>query len=90
MPKYYFKDGYEGGTPIPKVIWWYAIETNYTGPLNALKCNEWYNNDLKVFFERHPEELYNIADIDFAHRTFASNMTDEEREFYRKEIKINE
>lgn len=89
MFKYYFKNGYEGGTPIPKVMWWYMIETKDKSCLNAQKANELYNNDLRAFFERHPEELYNKVDVDFIHQTFKTNITEQDVKFFRKEIKIN-
>lgn len=90
MANYCFRDGYEGGTPIPKVMWWYMIETHDTSALNAAKANELYNNELKDFFKRHPEELHNIVNVDFIHgRTFTTNMTNEDIELFKKEIKTD-
>ena len=70
--------------PIPKVIWWYVLETHYKGILNAKKCNELYNNELKEFFKKHPEELWNKVDVNFI--DYSTNITKEEKRFYKKEI----
>ena len=70
----------ENNTPIPVVILWLYIEkygyNNYEQPLNADFCNRVFNNELKNFFERHPEE------IEF---TFVS-ILEAKKEYYKKEL----
>lgn len=85
MDRIYFKNGYEGGTPIPKVIYWYALETNHKSALNADYCNKLLNNELKEFFEKHAEELTNKIRFNWMGE---NNITKEDVEFYKKEIKI--
>ena len=72
------KDG--NNTPIPVVIFWLYIEkygyNNYEQPLNADFCNRVFNNELKDFFEKHPEE------IGF---TFVS-ILEAKKEYYKKEL----
>lgn len=86
MYKTYFKNGYEGGTPIPKVILWYAEKTKYKGVLNANYANELLNNQLKDFFDKYPEELHNIAMLSFLGQ---NNITEEEIKKYNLEILNN-
>ena len=83
----YFKNDYTGGTPIPKVILWYAIKTDYKGSLNAYYANELLNNQLKDFFDKYPEELHNIASINW---TGHNNITEEENKKYALEILVKE
>lgn len=87
MKKIHFKNEYEGGTPIPKVILWYATKTKHKGALNADYCNNLLNNQLKKFFDKYPEELYNAASLSWNGN---NNITKENEEFYNKEIKIEE
>lgn len=86
MDRIYFKNDYEGGTPIPKVIYWYARETKYKSALNADYCKKLLNNELKEFFEKHPEELTNKVQFNWMGE---NNITKEDLKFYKKEIKIN-
>ena len=46
-------------------------------PLNADLCNKWLNEDLKVFFEKYPDELYK-ADLKLVKQS--------DLELYKKEI----
>lgn len=80
----YFKNGYEGGTPIPKAMYWYAISTKYDGVLNADKCNELLNGRLKKFFEKYPQELF--EPVLFTGFWGNTNITDNDIKFYKKEI----
>lgn len=88
MEKEYFKNGYEGGTPIPKAMYWYCYETlDKNTHINADLCNKLLNNELKDFFEKYPEELKKPCTFNlFVSKT---NITDEDIEFYKSEIKIN-
>ena len=89
MNKIYFKNGYKSGTPIPKVMWWYICENfDKNTHVNAELCNELLNNELKHFFEIYPEELYKSATFSMFSNT--SNITDEDIEFYKRELKIDE
>lgn len=84
MEKIYFKNEYKSGTPIPKVIWWYALKINYKGALDADYCNNLINNELKDFFEKYPKELNNSLSM---HGNWENNITKQDEEFYNKEIK---
>ena len=56
MEKIYFKNGYEGNTPIPKAMWWYICENfDKNTHVNADICNKLLNNELKDFFEKYPK-----------------------------------
>lgn len=72
------KDG--NNTPIPVVIFWLYIEkygyNNYEQPLNADFCNRVFNNELKDFFEKHPEE------IEFT----SVSILEAKKEYYKKEL----
>lgn len=85
MERIYFKNEQEGGTPIPKVMWWYCIEKKYKRPLNADFANELLNNDLKKFFKKYTEELKKPCLFKgiFSSET---NITKEDIEFYKKEL----
>ena len=85
MEKEYFK---KGGTPIPKSMYWYCCETlDKNTHINADLCNKLLNNELKDFFEKYPKELKKACTFDlFGSKT---NITDEDIEFYKSEIKIN-
>lgn len=80
----YFKNGEEGKTPIPKIIYWYALKTNYYGALSAEYCNKVLNNELKNFFEKYPEELHNKVLLDWRGN---NNITEEEKQFYENKTK---
>lgn len=87
--KIYFKnydeiDNIAIRTPIPKVIYWYALETRYKGALDANYCNKLLNLDLKEFFEKYPKELTNAVLLNCKEET---NITNEDKKFYKKEIK---
>lgn len=85
MEKIYFKNGQEGGTFIPKVMWWYCIEKKYKRPLNADFANELLNNDLKNFFKKYPEELKKPCVFkDFF--SGITNITEKDIQFYKKEL----
>ena len=89
MEKEYFKNEYEGGTPIPKAMYWYCCETlDKNTHINADLCNKLLNNELKDFFEKYPEELKKACVITNIF-TFKTNITDEDIEFYKSEIRIN-
>lgn len=87
MGKTYFKNEYKSGTPVPKVIWWYALKINYKGAINSKYCNNLLNNELKDFFEKYPEELNNSLSM---YGNWQTNITKQEESFYNKEIKIKE
>ena len=78
-------DLFSKGTPIPKVIHWYALKTKLKWDLDADYCNKLLNNDLKEFFEKYPEELTNAVLFNWKGET---NITKEDKKFYKKEIKI--
>lgn len=88
MEKIYFKNDYEGGTPIPKAIYWYLLEIGYKEKVNADVCNKLLNNELKYFFEKYPNELTNAVRITNIFN-FSTNITEEDINFYKKEIKIS-
>lgn len=79
MNKTYFGNDYSSGTPIPKAMWWYIQEIKYKDVVNADFCNKLFNNEMKEFFEKYPEEL-----------TKSYPITKEDIEFYKKELRINE
>lgn len=83
MNKVYFKDYPDTSTAIPKVMWWYCIEIKYKGCLNAEYANYLFNNDLKEFFEKYPDELYNASHLDWHGN---NDITEEESKFYFKEL----
>ena len=85
MNKKYFKNEYKSGTPVPKVIWWYALKNNYKGAIDSEYCNNLLNNELKEFFEKHAEELTNKVLFNLMGE---NNITKEDVKFYKKEIKI--
>lgn len=87
MDKIYFQNEYKNGTPVPKVIWWYAITTNYKGAVNAEYCNNLLNNQLNNFFNKYPNELNNPVSI---YGNWQTNITEQDKEFYSQEIKIKE
>ena len=82
----YFKNGYKNNTPIPKAMWWYICEHyNKETPVNCELCNHLLNNELKIFFKKYPEELYNkvLISSDYSGRT---NITKEDIQFYKNNI----
>ena len=81
MEKVYFKNEYEGNTPIPKAMWWYICENfDKNTHVNADICNKLLNNELKDFFEKYPKELTNTCVF----------ITQEDINFYKSEINIKE
>lgn len=84
MNKIHFKNYQDTSKPIPKVILWYAIQTNYKGILNAEYVNKLFNNKLKEFFEKYPDELYNDSHVDWCGR---NDITEKESKFYYEKLK---
>lgn len=78
MKRVYFENDYQGGTPIPRAMWWYINEIGYKGIVNAELCNELLNNEMKEFFEKYPEEL-----------TASRPITEQDVKFYKKELTHN-
>lgn len=73
----------ENNTKLPKVIYWYALETKHKGEINAKYCNKLAKNELKDFFDKYPEQAndgvtMNISGI--------SNITEEDKKFFKREI----
>ena len=80
----YFKELPYSSTPIPKVMWWYILKTNYKGTINAELCDKLLDGKLKIFFDKYPNQLSNGVEL-FLDGT--TNISEDEASFFEEDLR---
>ena len=84
-----FEDYPATGTPIPKAMYYYMCKVNEKQQepiaLNAELANKLFNNEMAAFFEKYPDEINKPCLVNMFG---VSNITEEDKKFYEKELKI--
>ena len=80
----YFKELPYSSTPIPKVMWWYILKTNYKETINAELCDKLLDGKLKIFFDKYPNQLSNGVEL-FLDGT--TNISEDEASFFEEELR---